>query len=188
MSIAFVLGNGKSRLKIDLETLRSHGKTYGCNALYRTFKPDVLVATDPEISREIEESGYALDNVFYTREPRSSYGSRKIARYEGYSSGPIALDIAMQQSHSKVFMIGFDLDSKDGRFNNVYAGTSCYKRQDEEPTYYGNWVNQIADIASGVVIRVNDGHVFPDKWEGLIRQINMSDFIDAINNCKLEDL
>ena len=44
MTTAFVLGNGVSRKEIDLESLRKWGKTYGCNALYRDFAPDVLVA------------------------------------------------------------------------------------------------------------------------------------------------
>ena len=37
--IAFVLGNGVSRKSIDPHALKLHGKTYGCNALYRTFAP-----------------------------------------------------------------------------------------------------------------------------------------------------
>ena len=39
--IVFVLGNGTSRKDILLEPLRQHGTIYGCNALYREFKPDI---------------------------------------------------------------------------------------------------------------------------------------------------
>ena len=46
MSKAFCIGNGESRKGFDLEQLRPHGKIYGCNALYRDFTPDVLVAVD----------------------------------------------------------------------------------------------------------------------------------------------
>ena len=46
MSIAFVLGNGKSRLQLDLIKLKPFGKIFGCNALYREFAPDYLISVD----------------------------------------------------------------------------------------------------------------------------------------------
>ena len=42
----FCIGNGESRKGFDLETLRTHGTIYGCNAIYRDFMPDVLTAVD----------------------------------------------------------------------------------------------------------------------------------------------
>ena len=56
--IAFVLGNGKSRLNADLNILKDHGVIYGCNALYREFEPDYLVAVDVKMINEIIDSGY----------------------------------------------------------------------------------------------------------------------------------
>ena len=53
MNNLFCLGNGESRLEINLEDLRPHGKIYGCTALYRDFIPDVLVAVDPAMHNEI---------------------------------------------------------------------------------------------------------------------------------------
>ena len=47
--IAFVLGNGTSREGIDLEEISKIGKVYACNAVYRTFAPDYLVAVDVKI-------------------------------------------------------------------------------------------------------------------------------------------
>jgi hypothetical protein len=44
--IAFVIGNGVSRQTIDLEKLKKYGTIYGCNAIYRNFNPDYLVAVD----------------------------------------------------------------------------------------------------------------------------------------------
>ena len=55
-STGFIIGNGKSRDGFDLEQLRPHGHIYGCNALYRDFAPDYLIAIDDPIAREIEES------------------------------------------------------------------------------------------------------------------------------------
>ncbi len=59
MTTAFVLGNGRSRQAVDLLTLKQHGPIYACNAIYREFTPDVLVATDMPIATVIQESGYA---------------------------------------------------------------------------------------------------------------------------------
>lgn len=58
----YVLGNGKSRLKYNLEEL--DGTTVGCNAIYRDFSPDYLFATDFGIISEIIESGYEGDCYF----------------------------------------------------------------------------------------------------------------------------
>ena len=69
MSAAFVLGNGVSRLAIDLNQLKTCGKIYGCNALYREFTPDVLISTDKGIAHAIQNSGYAEKHRMYTRKP-----------------------------------------------------------------------------------------------------------------------
>ena len=191
MTIAFVLGNGKSRLAVDLNSLRPHGKVYGCNALYREFTPDVLVATDPGISGAIQDSGYAKDNVFYTRKPDPKSGARLITEHFGFSSGPIALNLAIRDKHSKIFMLGFDLDGDAGKFNNVYADTEFYKKSIETETYWGNWEQQVAQITRGAnaqIVRVNDSHVVPAVWARLLRHVSIQDFIAAINNCKLEQL
>jgi hypothetical protein len=192
MTTAFVLGNGRSRLAVDLNSLRPHGKIYGCNALYREFSPDVLVATDPEISEEIQRSGYSLKNEFHTRKPIDDLGAMKLTRFYGYSSGPNALHLAIKQGGTKIFLLGFDLDSPDpGRFNNVYAGTKCYKPKDSDETYYGNWVRQVAEIIGKEpvqVIRVNDSNHVPDIWHSIMREVEMQEFLDSINKCKLEAL
>jgi hypothetical protein len=192
MTIAFVLGNGRSRLAVDLNSLRSHGRIYGCNALYRQFTPDVLVATDPEISEEIQRSGYSLKNEFHTRKPIDDLGAIKLTRFYGYSSGPNALHLAIKQGGTKIFLLGFDLDSPDpGRFNNVYAGTDFYKPSGSDETYYGNWVRQVAEIIGKEpiqVIRVNDSNHVPDVWKTIMREVKMQEFLDSINKCKLEAL
>lgn len=64
---AVVLGNGRSRLKFDLDEIKKHAFTVGCNAIYRDWSPDVLVATDVEISAEVVKSGYTKENVCYFR-------------------------------------------------------------------------------------------------------------------------
>jgi hypothetical protein len=147
MSTAFVLGNGRSRLSINLESLRTYGKIYGCNGLYREFIPDVLVATDRPIAQAIEESGYPLTNKFYTRRPSLELGSLALKRpYQGYSSGPNAVALACLDGTKTVYMIGFDCGSPTPYLNNVYANTEFYKTSQDKATYAGNWVKQITQI------------------------------------------
>lgn len=64
MSSIFVIGNGESRNNVDLSSLP---RTYGCNALYRDFTPDVLVCVDNAMVQEIYSSGYCKDNNTWMR-------------------------------------------------------------------------------------------------------------------------
>lgn len=148
MTAAFVLGNGVSRKQINLDDLRPHGKIYGCNALYRDFTPDVLVSTDKPISETIQNSGYAVNNLMYTRNVIPGLGAYRIPdSYFGYSSGPIALALAADSDHSAIYIIGFDMGPDAvGRFNNVYADTEFYKKSSSTPTYSGNWARQMATV------------------------------------------
>jgi hypothetical protein len=68
MDKVFCIGNGQSRKDFNLEKLRPHGKIYGCNALYRTFTPDILTAVDHGIMHEIYHSGYCYNNETWFRD------------------------------------------------------------------------------------------------------------------------
>jgi|TARA_B110000503_G_scaffold106281_1_gene158680 hypothetical protein len=63
----FIIGNGESRLTVDLENLKKRGKVYGCNALYRDYTPDVLVCIDAGMQHEVYGSGYCSNNKTYFR-------------------------------------------------------------------------------------------------------------------------
>lgn len=147
MTTAFVLGNGKSRATIDLHRLHKRGPIYGCNWLCKTFTPDCLVATDSPIANEIQKSGYALKHRFHTRRPVEGSGAKTLPKdYKGMSSGPNALAQACFDGHYEIYLLGFDLGSTDGRFNNVYADAQFYKKIDDAPTFAGNWIKQIKRI------------------------------------------
>jgi len=147
MSMAFVLGNGVSRQGINLENLRTQGAIYGCNALYRDFAPDVLIATDRPISEQIQHSGYPLKNKFYTRKPLEGLGAHRVPeQYWGYSSGPLAAAIAAADQNLNIYLLGFDMAGINDRFNNVYADSEFYKRSGANPTYTGNWERQLLKV------------------------------------------
>lgn len=146
MSISFVLGNGQSRQNIDLDLLKQQGRVFGCNALYRTFSPDVLVSTDTPISRAIQESGYSLENTHYTRRPLTGLGAKQLPKKtHGWSSGPNALYLASLENPERIYALGFDLGGGE-RFNNLYADTEFYKRSDEGPTTPVNWIRQFGEL------------------------------------------
>lgn len=153
MENAFILGNGTSRLQLDLNILKGKGKIYGCNNLYTEFTPDVLVATDRPIATKIQESGYSKNNVMYTRDPLQLHGAHKIIKNWAYSSGPVAVTLAAIDQIPYIYMIGMDLQGLKGnkkqperRFNNVYADSQFYKQSTQVETHYMNWVEQITQI------------------------------------------
>ena len=149
MSPAFVLGNGTSRQLIDLNLLKTLGRVYGCNAIYREFAPDVLISTDSPISERIQHEGYSQTHTHYTRKPLPGTGAQRIAQqYFGYSSGPVAVAQAALDGAAVIYLIGFDMGpNRTGRFNNCYADTEFYKKSSANPTFTGNWTRQLRQIA-----------------------------------------
>jgi hypothetical protein len=193
MTTAFVLGNGVSRQSVKLTELQKHGKIYGCNALYREFTPDVLVATDKPIATKIQQSGYSNKNRFYTRRPINGLGALMVpVQYHGYSSGPIAASLACLDNNKIVYLIGFDMGpTEENKFNNIYADTEFYKTSTATPTFAGNWAKQlcriIADYPQAQFIRVvGPTTAVVSEFDSLQNLSNkdLTTFITSINNKK----
>lgn len=148
---AFVLGNGTSRSSIDIKSLEPHGMIYGCNALYREYQPDYLVAVDVKMILEISTSGYQNTNQVWTN-PNKAYKSINNLNFfqpsKGWSSGPTALHLAARHDYNKIYILGFDYKGlNEGRnVNNIYAGTNNYKKVTDGATYFGNWLKQTTSI------------------------------------------
>jgi len=68
MSNVFCIGNGTSRKNFNLDKIRPYGKIFGCNAIYRTFTPDLLISVDHGIMHEIYHSGYCEKNETWFRD------------------------------------------------------------------------------------------------------------------------
>lgn len=193
MNTAFVLGNGISRRAVDLTVLSTLGEVYGCNALYREFAPAVLVSTDDPISHEIQQSGYSKTRYHYTRKPFSNSGAHKIPEpYYGFSSGPAAVAIAAINHNRSIYLVGFDMGpNQQGLFNNMYAGTEFYKSTSAGPTFTGNWVRQLLQIAKDFP-KVSFVRVMGDTTANIqelsgsrnLSNIRMEDFLNRINNTK----
>lgn len=148
---AFVLGNGLSRQEINAAKLLDLGVVYGCNAQYREFNPDYLIAVDVKMVNEIIDSGYNKENSVWTNPNKGVKSNTSInffSPHKGWSSGPTALWFSATNSHKKIYILGFDFQGINGKFNNVYADTFNYKRSQDAATYYGNWLNQTEKVVS----------------------------------------
>jgi len=170
-NIAFVLGNGRSRLPIALEPLRKLGSTYGCNALYREFAPDALVAVDVKMVNEIISAGYNKEHEVWSNPNKGIVSKDHLNLFnphKGWSSGPTALWLACSRGHKDVYILGFDYQGVGGKLNNVYADTFNYKKSSDVATFYGNWLNQtervVQEFRSTRFHRVIEkGNIVPDK-------------------------
>ena len=113
---AIIIGNGTSRLGMNLNLIKNHRggllasgalQSYGCNALYRDFSPNFLVATGDDIVKEIADSGYADDNIVYASAydildyPGKFY---LIPQDPGWNAGTIATYMACFDGHEKVYL------------------------------------------------------------------------------------
>lgn len=147
--VAFVLGNGTSRKSIDLTQLKGKGTIYGCNALYREFDPDFLIAVDTKMVLELNKAQYQHKVPVWTN-PNKSYakfvGFNFFNPSKGWSSGPTALHMASYvHKQDIIYILGFDYQGageNNDKVNNIYADTFNYKKSHERATYYGNWLKQ----------------------------------------------
>jgi hypothetical protein len=143
--IAFVLGNGTSRTSIDHTQLRNKGTVYGCNALYREFDPDFLVAVDTKMVLELNQAGYQHGHNVWTNPNRAfekMNGFNFFNPSKGWSSGPTALWLASTHDIRDIYILGFDYQGIDNKLNNIYADSQNYKKSHERATYHGNWLKQ----------------------------------------------
>jgi hypothetical protein len=197
---AVAIGNGESRLGFNLRLIGDHRggllaqdklQTYGCNALYRDFTPDFLVAVGDEIIREIAESGYTDNNIVYAN-------AKSVLDYPGkfyltpqnllYDAGALAAYQAAFDGHTKIFLIGYDQYDNDhhidgGAYNNVYKDTAGYLTtgHDQNSKFFGLTLNQVITTYSEVdFIRVMPTSTWwqPAELRPLanFRQISYQDF------------
>lgn len=140
---AVAIGNGESRQNFDLRLIGGNRagilgtdrlQSYGCNALYRDFTPDFLIATGDKIIEEIANSGYTANNIVYTSAgPILNYPGKFYLTPQNlsYDAGSLATYMACFDGHKKVFLIGFDQydnhhQADDGVYNNIYKNTNGY--------------------------------------------------------------
>jgi hypothetical protein len=190
---AFVLGNGTSRTKLNLENLKTTATIYGCNALYREFEPDHLVAVDVKMVNEIVATGYHNTHSVWTNPNKGINTKTNInffSPHKGWSSGPTALWFASQGGYKNIYIAGFDYQGLNGKFNNVYSDTFNYKRSGDSATFFGNWLNQTErTIREHPTINyyrlIEQGGFVPDKLTALrnLQHITYDDLRQQFKDC-----
>ena len=193
---AIVLGNGPSRLGIDLNLIKNHKggllardrlQSYGCNALYRDFTPDFLVAVGNGICEEIAKSAYHTGNVVFANGPqilKYPGNFHIIPQDPGWNAGALATYLACFDGHKKVYLLGFDGQDAGGSNNNIYAGTNGYSDKNETVTD-AFWIQamlavfQCYDDVEFIKIAVSANAPMPEEWKYCtnVRQVDFRTFI-----------
>lgn len=132
--IACVIGNGPSRLNLNLETIGRQMTTYGCNALYRDYIPNYLISMDHSMVKEILSKKVHYETTFYTQHENSvdslASNGQPIYFFTGFTetndSGNSALRLACMHDNETIYMIGFDYNDGGSQLPNVYRGTQNY--------------------------------------------------------------
>jgi len=118
----FLIGNGKSRKDFDLERLRKVGTIIGCNALYREFTPDLLIAIDAKMLREIKDAEYEGKTLIPSNRAVAVPKAMKWKTDRYNTSGGFAMKLISQvMQPTKCYMLGMD-----GYTGNLYDGTKNY--------------------------------------------------------------
>ena len=193
---ALIIGNGPSRNEVDLNiaarnTAGLRGKlklqTYGCNALYRDFAPDFLVAVGADIVSEVAASGYCDTHVVYSstnglmNNPGKFY---HIPQDPRWNAGTLATYLACFDGHTKIFLLGFDgNDTADVNYN-VYNDTPGYPAVNDTVTesFWVQTMDYIFNLYPDVdFVRVapTEAYRMPDQWRYRtnLRQIDFRQFV-----------
>ena len=101
---AYIIGNGQSRIGLNLDVLG--GDIWGCNALFRDYTPDYLTIVDVSIMGECAESAYPKYNKCYF----SGEWTEPLHRDEEYPVIKSTMDVPVREwirpEHTHITMHG----------------------------------------------------------------------------------
>jgi hypothetical protein len=197
---AIIIGNGQSRQSFNLNNIANHKggllasgalQSYGCNALYRDFTPDFLVAVGDEIVKEIAESGYTNDHIVYSHAnalldyPTKFYLT---PQDPSWNAGAIATYMACFDGHKTVYLLGFDGVDHDTDGYNCYAGTAGYPAPSSgySEAFWNKAMMQVFNTYNDVdFVRVvpATGFRIPEEWNYVLnlRQIDFNTFVREVD-------
>jgi len=154
----FIIANGMSRASFDLKQLVGKGYIIGMNVLplVENFWPNALVSVDIATVKHICEQNVPSKLEMWSY-PRGGVKDPRVIKLDkdwGWSSGPTATRIALEKKNFKtLYILGMDFfgltpdgrieEKKGSKINNMYAGTTRYRKKGSDRTYFGNWLNQM---------------------------------------------
>ena len=148
MTKVFVLGNGESRKNINLNALKTKGKVYGCNGLYRDFVADTLVVVDGGMMHEVYSSGYPLENQCYfrgwNRLPDFMYS--EMVNLEDYLDWPEGILVENEKgSKTEFVMNGTDPRQMERLYNHYKSLGSDDATVEKLLTQHHQWITWVED-------------------------------------------
>lgn len=135
----FVLGNGRSRLGFDLNSI-SDFVVIGCNALYKEYTPTYLVAVDNKMIDEIQNSSYTGEVITSRRVDKENFRTYQTKfRIKAFCSGAFALDFAANLFRGiPIYLLGFDnLPKKNYKDSTIYINHPIYRAR------AGRWAHEL---------------------------------------------
>ena len=148
---AYCIGNGPSRKGFDLNKLKQHGQTYGCNALYRDFMPDFIFSVDAKMTAQMCLDNVGKKTIHYAPSLEVNRKHAKgmihlIPNNPHWISGNQAFWTAGVHGHKNIFLIGYDFrEYGKGKLNNIYQDTDFYGERNGDNIMDG-WLKQFRDM------------------------------------------
>lgn len=140
MNVAFCIGNGVSRSKLNLDKLKDFGPTYGCNQLIETYSLDNTIVVDKHMLIDLLSKGFnkktnlytrkryknivSSDNLFYLDDPIAD-PRNKWDNEIHWGSGTHALNLAAKNHAQIVVMLGYDLYDVN-LYSNAAIDPACW--------------------------------------------------------------
>ena len=184
---AIIIGNGKSREPINLNSLVGKGTIYGCNALYRDFDGwDYLVAIDDKMIDEIKTTSKRMPGqvIFPPEEERYEHPEYSPMRRRS-NAGMNAMIAAVANGAKTVICLGFDfiLAGKHST-DNMYEGSKCYGPEtaaNHDDNYhrlrYLEWFANKFNLIQFVFVIPDDAQVKPIEAANIVG-LRMSKFVN----------
>lgn len=193
-----VIGNGESRSIVDLHEVKNKFNIIGCNALHRNVLPKYLICCDKRMANEATTNPSLKNSVIFVRSHWYHY-FRKIKKNKNikllpnlpfsqmgkmnmeinWGSGSYALLLSAME-YNNIYLLGFDLYSKNNLVNNIYKDTVHYKKSADSGVDPKYWIYQ----ASMIFKKYQDkrffvinhaGWIMPSEWK--IKNVQFLDIL-----------
>lgn len=198
---AFVIGNGESRKPIDVKKLMKWGKVYACNAAYRDFTPNALVAVDQPMIDEIIKFNAHYRTHFYIEDRKENQHYKNYTNVNLYKTNfPTKMDsgtfaaILASQNHNIIYMVGFDYISDNNKTNNIYKNTQNYRAENQKhvgditiESWFHRQTILFLKYPEHQFIRVNGNNYEPPFTNDNFTNIDINDFISQYDCMKEQE-
>ena len=153
--VAFCIGNGTSRKDFDLNLLKGHGTSFGCNLLYRESEnfafPDYIVSIEDYRKEMIREDGFPAERSIFPPKKeqyealgyyndRGMFGTKRGARS---NAGMNCLVESIRMGHNMIYLLGYDfMVNGEQAISNMFEGkkeTRCSFADSLRRVRYFDW-------------------------------------------------